>query len=90
MYLECIFSKMAESEGKSQSVNRLAEDGGFKDRTLLLTGGTGFMGKVLVEKILRTCPLIKRIYIIIRNKKGKDPQERLRQIYAGPVSLSFY
>ncbi|KAK4878208.1 hypothetical protein RN001_010714 [Aquatica leii] len=39
------------------------------------------MGKVLVEKILRTCPLVKKIYLLVREKKGKSPQERLREIF---------
>jgi fatty acyl-CoA reductase len=28
----------------------------FKDKKILLTGCTGFLGKVLVEKILRSIP----------------------------------
>uniref|UniRef100_A0A1Y1MBE1 Fatty acyl-CoA reductase n=2 Tax=Photinus pyralis TaxID=7054 RepID=A0A1Y1MBE1_PHOPY len=57
----------------------------FADRTLLITGGTGFMGKVLVEKVLRTCPSIKRIYLLIRNKKGKNPQERLKELFNSAI-----
>ncbi|KAF2902454.1 hypothetical protein ILUMI_03730, partial [Ignelater luminosus] len=76
---------MATVEDNIQSVNRLAGDQGFKDKTLLLTGGTGFMGKVLVEKILRTCHLVNKIYILVRSKKGKNPEERLKEIYAGPL-----
>ncbi|KOB67541.1 Fatty-acyl CoA reductase 3, partial [Operophtera brumata] len=35
--------------------DRIAET--FKDMKVLITGGTGFMGKVLVEKLLRYVPL---------------------------------
>ncbi|KAF2896427.1 hypothetical protein ILUMI_09750, partial [Ignelater luminosus] len=76
---------MAEAEGMPKSVNRVAGDQGFKDKTLLLTGGTGFMGKVLIEKILRTCCLVKKIYVLVRTKKGKNPQERLKEMFAGPL-----
>lgn len=50
----------------------------FKGKTILLTGGTGFMGKTFLEKILRQAPDIERFYLIVRPKKGKDPQDRLK------------
>jgi alcohol-forming fatty acyl-CoA reductase len=34
------------------------------------------MGKVLVEKLLRSCENVNKIYILIRNKKGKNLEER--------------
>uniref|UniRef100_A0AAR5P819 Fatty acyl-CoA reductase n=1 Tax=Dendroctonus ponderosae TaxID=77166 RepID=A0AAR5P819_DENPD len=57
----------------------------YKDKTIFITGGTGFMGKVLVEKLLRTCSDLKKIIILVRNKKGKYPMERIREILAGPL-----
>lgn len=59
----------------------------FRGKKILLTGGTGFMGKVFVEKILRVCPDIDCFYLLVRTKKGKNPQERLREVYAGPVRV---
>lgn len=44
------------------------------------------MGKVLVEKILRDCPDIKKMYLLIRAKKGMDQKERMYKIFQGPVS----
>lgn len=52
----------------------------FSGKNIFLTGGTGFIGKVLVEKLLRTFPDIGTIYVLIRSKKGKTPQERLEQV----------
>ncbi|CAH2052651.1 unnamed protein product, partial [Iphiclides podalirius] len=60
--------------------DRIAET--FTDQTVFITGGTGFMGKVLVEKLLRKCPNIREIVLLIRNKKGKSPQERLEQVFS--------
>jgi len=61
----------------------------FRDAVIFLTGGTGFMGKVLLEKLLRTCPHIKRIYLLIRSKKGKNVEERLEDIFEDRVNKSF-
>lgn len=58
----------------------------FRDATILLTGGTGFMGKMLIEKLLRSCPHIKHIYLLVRTKKGKTPHERIDDIFQDRVS----
>jgi fatty acyl-CoA reductase len=57
----------------------------FQDTCVFVTGGTGFIGKVLLEKILRSCPDVGNIYVLMRPKKGKDLQERLRDITNLPV-----
>ncbi|KAI8430981.1 hypothetical protein MSG28_001074, partial [Choristoneura fumiferana] len=41
----------------------------YKGRSVLVTGGTGFMGKVLIEKLLYTIPDIGNIYVVMRSKK---------------------
>nr|CAI5862009.1 unnamed protein product [Callosobruchus analis] len=57
----------------------------FKDKTIFITGGTGFMGKVLIEKLLRSCGGLKKIIMLIRSKKGKRPQERIKDIMNNPL-----
>ncbi|PNF31090.1 hypothetical protein B7P43_G16089 [Cryptotermes secundus] len=52
----------------------------FRGAQVLLTGATGFMGQVLMEKLLRTCQ-IDKLYIIIRPKKGMTEKERLKKIF---------
>ncbi|XP_029679902.1 putative fatty acyl-CoA reductase CG5065 isoform X3 [Formica exsecta] len=60
----------------------------FAGRKIMLTGGTGFLGKVILEKFLRCLPEIAQIYMLIRLKKGKDPKQRLLEILNSPVSYS--
>ncbi|XP_012270559.1 putative fatty acyl-CoA reductase CG5065 [Orussus abietinus] len=57
----------------------------YRDKSIFITGGTGFMGKVLVEKLLRSCPGIKNIYLLMRPKRGQDVQQRLRELLNAPL-----
>ncbi|XP_041971165.1 putative fatty acyl-CoA reductase CG5065 [Aricia agestis] len=52
----------------------------FSGVRLFVTGGTGFMGKVLVEKLLRKCPDIGKIILLVREKKGNPPAKRLEDM----------
>ncbi|XP_022697347.1 fatty acyl-CoA reductase 1-like isoform X2 [Varroa jacobsoni] len=56
--------------------------GFFAGQSVFLTGISGFLGKVLVEKLLRSCPNVKAIYVLIREKKGTPAPERLHSILA--------
>jgi len=38
----------------------------LRGKTVLLTGATGFLGKVVVERLLRVAPDVARIYLLIR------------------------
>ncbi|KAI5705817.1 hypothetical protein M8J75_002055 [Diaphorina citri] len=52
----------------------------YKDGVIFLTGATGFMGKVLLDTLLRRFPSIHSIYILVREnreRKGVSPQERI-------------
>ncbi|XP_055711091.1 putative fatty acyl-CoA reductase CG5065 [Phlebotomus papatasi] len=49
----------------------------FAGRDIFITGGSGFMGKALIEKILYCCPGVGKIYILLRPKKNRGIAERL-------------
>ena len=57
----------------------------YAGQEIFVTGGSGFMGKVLIEKLLRSCPDIKTIYVLLRPKKGKSIEERLKVITDLPL-----
>ncbi|XP_067626537.1 putative fatty acyl-CoA reductase CG5065 [Eurosta solidaginis] len=57
----------------------------YAGRSVFITGGTGFMGKVLVEKLLRSCPDIKNIYLLIRPKRGQEVSARLNELLSAPL-----
>ena len=51
--------------------------GFYRDKTILLTGATGFVGKVVLEKFMRSLPDFKRLYVMIRPKKTVTMRQRL-------------
>ena len=61
-----------------EEVSEIAEF--FKGKSVFITGATGFLGKVLVEKLLRSCNEVKCIYVLLRPKKGLDINSRLQQL----------
>lgn len=56
----------------------------FEDKVLFITGCTGFVGKVLLEKILYSLK-VKKIYVLVRDKKDTDSKSRLKEIFDSPV-----
>lgn len=49
----------------------------YAGSTVLVTGCTGYLGKALIEKLLRTCTDIKYIYVLMRSKRGVSCADRL-------------
>lgn len=59
----------------------------YGGKSILITGATGFLGKVLMEKLFRTSPDLKVIYILVRPKAGQTLQQRVVQILNSKVGL---
>ena len=58
----------------------------FAGRTVLLTGVTGFVGSLVLEQLLRTCPEIAKIYVIVRQKHGVSGQDRFhKMVHTNPL-----
>ncbi|KAG5876416.1 hypothetical protein JTB14_032617 [Gonioctena quinquepunctata] len=52
----------------------------YKDTNVFITGASGFLGSVLLEKLLRSCPNISTIYILVRDKKGNNMETRIDKL----------
>ncbi|CAG9794395.1 unnamed protein product [Diatraea saccharalis] len=52
----------------------------YEGKCILITGATGFLGKALLEKLLRSCHNVDTIYLLMRNKKGLTSEERLNDL----------
>uniref|UniRef100_A0A8C3F3S3 Fatty acyl-CoA reductase n=1 Tax=Chrysemys picta bellii TaxID=8478 RepID=A0A8C3F3S3_CHRPI len=57
----------------------------YNGKTVLITGATGFMGKVLMEKLLRSSPDVEAVYILVRPKAGQSMQERVANMVKSKV-----
>ncbi|KAL9236021.1 hypothetical protein vseg_010735 [Gypsophila vaccaria] len=53
------------------------------DKTILITGATGFIAKILVEKILRIQPNVKKLYLLVRAKDSESAKTRLQDEVIG-------
>ncbi|XP_071441238.1 fatty acyl-CoA reductase 1-like [Hetaerina americana] len=61
--------------GKKPSIPQV-----FQGQNILITGATGFVGMVLLEKLLRCCPGVGRIYLIVRSKRGVCLRQRMKDL----------
>ncbi|KAK3818552.1 MAG: male sterility protein-domain-containing protein [Benniella sp.] len=47
------------------------------NNVIFLTGSTGFVGKTILEKLLRSCPQITKVYLLLRISGAKTLQDRV-------------
>ena len=62
----------------------------YEDKNVLITGATGFVGKLLLEKLLFSCEKINKVYVLIREKNGHSADERLNDVTACKVSINYF
>ncbi|KAM3741403.1 hypothetical protein ACB098_08G174500 [Castanea mollissima] len=51
----------------------------FENKTILVTGATGFLAKVFVEKILRVQPNVKMLYLLVRASDNESATQRFHK-----------
>ncbi|CAO2207578.1 unnamed protein product [Urochloa humidicola] len=57
--------------------------GYLKGKSILITGSTGFLGKILVEKILRVQPHVHKVYLLVRAIDAPSATQRVQQEVIG-------
>lgn len=58
----------------------------YEGKTIFLSGATGFVGKVVLEKFIRTLPNFKKLFVMVRSKKNMTVQDRLeREIFSAEI-----
>ena len=63
----------------------------YRGKTIFITGCTGFVGKVVIEKIIRVLPDFKKLFVMIRSKKNMSLQERFdKQIFASEIFVPLF
>lgn len=65
--------------------NRYSIKSFYRNTVVLVTGGTGFLGKVLIEKLLRSCDNIRCVYVLLRPKRGLSSEQRHKELLQNPV-----
>lgn len=53
----------------------------YGGKTIFITGASGFVGKCLLEKLLRDCDDLKMIYILVRRKGKATLEETLEKMF---------
>lgn len=58
----------------------------YASKHIFITGGLGFIGKVLVEKLLYSCPDVDKIFLLVKSNESLSANERIENFKALPVS----
>src|SRR5439155_22366854 len=79
---------MSNSNGTNGSATRTAMaplEQTLRHRRILLTGATGFLGKVFLSLLLRWHPEVERVYLLIRGDRRLALSRLRREILHPPV-----
>ncbi|XP_078051933.1 fatty acyl-CoA reductase 1-like [Augochlora pura] len=75
------------SQAAGMNVSEIAEF--YKGQNVLLIGGTGFIGLLIIEKLMRSCPDIANLYMLIRpNIQAIQVFSRVKEEQPGFLTLS--
>lgn len=57
----------------------------YRDEQILITGGTGFVGQLLITKLLLSCPKLKKIILLVRKRENESWESRKRKLFNDEV-----
>src|SRR5919199_4443503 len=60
----------------------------YRGKAVLVTGGTGFLGTALIEKMLRSLPILGRLYLLVRPSRDRGAKERFEKDVLGSAAFS--
>ena len=76
-------TKDIQGRGEPISYSAMGE---LRGKEILLTGSTGFVGKVVLSMLLRNQPDVGHVHCVIRTGKGKSARQRFAdEVLASPV-----
>jgi alcohol-forming fatty acyl-CoA reductase len=55
-------------------------------KNIFITGGTGFLGTLIIERLLSATPKIGNVYVLIRGKNGYSAESRIERMMQKTVS----
>ena len=87
MTAEATESHSSESTANYEITSEIIEF--YKNKSIFITGATGFVGKALLEKLLRSCHHLNKIYLLVRGKNGKTPMQRAEELTDCKVNRLF-
>lgn len=58
----------------------------MKNKSIFITGASGFIGKILLSRILEEDPA--KIFVLVRNKNGEDSFQRMKKIISDSPCFS--
>ncbi|KAK9295204.1 hypothetical protein QLX08_010397 [Tetragonisca angustula] len=71
---------VSEKLNKANSIEEF-----YANTGILVTGATGFVGKGILEKLIRVCPSIAAIFILMRPKKNQTIKQRFKKLIDDPI-----
>jgi alcohol-forming fatty acyl-CoA reductase len=75
--------KGIEAIGNYRNENSI--EGSYAGTGILITGASDFVGKALLEKLLRVCPGVTSVFLSLRAKRNQTVEERFEKLLDGPV-----